>query len=192
MADRWEDWFEPGETLLWEGAPAPGFRKIPQGIFFTAFGIPFLGGGLFVSGLGLGYLFGFAGDWSPWHAGLGIVLGAFGVPFMAVGAGMVFGPWVHDYLKPRRVRYALSDRNAYIASRMWKRSMDVLPIQSDMRIETEEHRDGTMSVWFRVDAYKDSDGDVHATRKGFEALTDGHAVYRTLRRLQAGENPAAE
>lgn len=180
--DRWEDWFQPGETLLWEGAPAPGFRNIPQNLFFTAFGIPFLGAGLFVSGMGLGNLLGFTNDWTPWHLAIGVFLTAFGLPFITVGAGMVFGPWVHDYLRPKRIRYALTDRNGYVASRMWKRTMDVLPVRKSTRIETEEHRDGTMTVWFHFDQTLDGDDDRRTEKKGFESLSDGHEVYRLLRK----------
>lgn len=178
MSERWEDWFQPGETLIWEGRPAPGFRNILQSLFLTAFGTPFLGAGLVTSGMGLGYLFGLV---EAWHVGLGIILTAFGIPFIAVGAGMVFGPWLHEYLRPTRVRYALTDRNGYVASRMWKRTMDVLPIRKSTRIETEEHRDGTMSVWFHFEHRLDSNGDRQTDRKGFECLRDGHEVYRLLR-----------
>ena len=183
MHDRWQDWFQPGETLLWEGGPARGFRHIPRNIFFSAFGIPFLGAGLFTSGMGVGYLLGLG---SVWNAGLGVILGAFGIPFIAVGAGMVFGPWLDEYLKPDRVRYALTDKNGYIASRLWKRNMEVLPIRKETQIEMEEHRDGTLTVWFHFEHTRDSDGDKQTTKKGFEALADGHDVYRRIRNLQAG------
>ena len=193
MRDRWEDWFQPGEVLIWEGAPQPMVRSLFQGLFFTAFGLPFLGAGLFVSGMGLGYLFGFADDWSLWHIALGIFLTAFGVPFIAVGAGMVFGPWVYAYLSPRRFRYALSNRNGYIASRLWTRKMEVLPIRADTRIETETHKNGCMSIWFYAEHYKDSDGDDASKRKGFVALEDGMDVYRLIRaqqdRLRNPEGP---
>lgn len=185
MSDRWEDWFQPGETLLWEGAPSPGIRNLMQNVFFTVFGLPFLAAGLFVSGLGLGYFFGFAPNWNAWHLAIGAFLALFGLPFIGAGAGMALGPWVHDYLRPRRIRYALSDRCGYVASRMWKRSMDVLPIRAT-RIETEEHRDGTLSVWFHFEQHRDSDGDTQTAKKGFEALADGHDVYRMIRNLQDG------
>lgn len=178
MYDRWEEWFEPGETLLWEGHPAPGFRYVWRNVFFTAFGIPFLGAGLFTAGLGLSYIFALGGIW---EAALGIVLTAFGIPFITVGAGMMAGPWLHEYLRPTRVRYALTDRNAYIASRFWKRNMEVLALKPEGHIELEEHGDGTVSLYFHFHDYKDSDGDRRTDKKGFEALSDGREVYRLLR-----------
>lgn len=186
MRDQWEDWFQPGETLLWEGSPAPGFRNYLQNVFFTAFGIPFLGAGIVVIGIGLGSLSGLSGTWNLSTVALGVFLIAFGIPFVVVGAGMVFGSWVHDYLRPTRIRYALTNRNGYVASRMWKRSLDVLPIRKDSRIEIEENRDGTITIWFHFEQGLDSDGDRQITRKGFETLTDGHEVYRRIRNLQTG------
>lgn len=185
MSELWQDWFQPGEELLWEGAPAPGIRNPIGNAFITVFGIPFLGAGVFVSGLGLGYLFGFAPGWNPWHLAIGVFLTAFGIPFIAAGAGMVFGPWLTEYLRPRRIRYAITQRNAYVASRMWGRKMEVLPIRPGVHIETEEHRDGTMSLWFHFDKYTDSDGDKQISKKGFEALRDGREVYRQIRNLQS-------
>ena len=185
MTDRWENWFQPGEELIWQGAPSPGYRNILASLFLSVFGIPFLGAGLFASGMGLGYLFGFATDWERWHIALGFVVTAFGIPFIAVGAGLVFGPWVYQYLRPTRIRYALSEENGYIANRMWKRNMVVLPIRPDARIETEEHRDGSMDIWFHFENYRDSEGDKRTEKKGFESLADGHEVYRLIREIQA-------
>lgn len=184
MADRWEDWFQPGETLLWEGAPSAGLKSIPLNIFLTLFGVPFLGAGLFTSWTGLGYLFGFNGDWQIWNLGLGIVLSAFGVPFLVVGCGMMFGPWLYEILRPTRLRYALSNKNAYVANRMWGRKMDILPIRAQTHIETEEHRNGSMSIWFHFERYLDSDGDKQTRKKGFENLADGHDVYLRIRSIQ--------
>ena len=184
MHDRWEDWFQPGEVLIWEGAPQPDVPNLFQSLFFAAFGLSFLGAGLLVSRLGLGHLFGFIDNWSLWHIPLGIFLAAFGVPFMVAGGAMAFGPWVYMYLKPRRIRYALSNRNGYIASRMWAQKMEVLPIRSDIRIETETHKNGNMSIWFYSEHYKDSDGDDVTSRKGFEFLKDGMDVYRLIRAQQ--------
>lgn len=187
MKDAWEDWFQKDERLLWQGAPAPGQWNWIRNVFFTAFGIPFLGAGLFVSGMGLGYLFGLSGFWD---AALGIFLTAFGIPFMAVGGGMVFGSWVHDYMKPTHTRYALTDRAGYIATRFWKRNMDVVPITPETQVEIEETRRGTTSIYFGFDHYTDSDGDRQTRKKGFEGILDGRAVYKLIRAIKAGEEVA--
>jgi hypothetical protein len=53
MAESWQDYFQPGEALLWEGAPKPGVHGWPKIIGLALFGLPFLivGIGIFVAGL---------------------------------------------------------------------------------------------------------------------------------------------
>lgn len=56
MADRWEDWFDDGEQLLWNGFHASGVMHRAQNIVFTAFGIPLLGAGPSCASFGLSYI----------------------------------------------------------------------------------------------------------------------------------------
>ena len=184
MQDAWEDWFQKDERLLWQGAPASGQWNWIRNAFMTAFGIPFLGAGLFVSGMGLGHLFSLGGIWD---FGLGIFLTAFGIPFLAVGGGLVFGTWLHDYMTPTHTRFALTNRAGYIATRYWKRNMDVVPITSDTQVEIQESRKGLASIYFGFDQYTDRDGDRQTRQKGFEGIIDGAAVYRLIRAIKAGE-----
>lgn len=179
--ERWDDWFEPGEKLLWEGAPMPGVSNWPRNLFFTCFGIPFLGGGLATASLGVSYLFKFASWGDPL---LGILLTAFSVPFLTCGIAMVMGGWVLDYLAPRRTRYALTDRAGYIASSFWGRKMEVIPIESRTRVELTEARNGTSTIYFHFRETIDSDGDRTTTKKGFESIADGRTVYDLVRQQQ--------
>lgn len=188
MKDRWEDWFQPGETLIWEGAPAPGFRQIPRNILLGLFGLPFLGAGTFTCYFGLTQLVG--GSIGGLVSGIFII--AFGAIFVVVGGAMVFGTWLEEILAPRRTRYALTNKCGYIATRMFRRTMQVLPIRPDTRVETQENIDGTMTVYFHFETTRDSDGDQRLEKKGFEGLADGQEVYRLIRGLQSreGHEPA--
>jgi hypothetical protein len=38
----WQDYFQPGERLLWEGAPKPGVHGKAKIIALALFGMPFL------------------------------------------------------------------------------------------------------------------------------------------------------
>ncbi len=187
MEDDWEDWFQQDERLLWQGAPAPGQWHWIRNSFMTAFGIPFLAAGLFVTGMGLGHIFGFDG---LLDIGLGLFLSAFGVPFIAVGAGLVFGTWLSDYMTPTHTRYALTDRAGYVATRFWNKNMDVIPISNDTQVEMTETRNGIATIYFNFSPYTDSDGDQQIRKKGFEGIADGQAVYRLIRALQAGNEVA--
>ncbi|NNE80364.1 MAG: hypothetical protein HKN18_08845 [Silicimonas sp.] len=186
MADRWEDWFDDSERLLWKGSPAPGVMHWGQNILFTAFGTPFLGAGLVCAYTGLGYVFGMKGFG---EIAMGIFLTAFSVPFISVGGAMVFGVWILDRLKASRTRYALTNKAGYVATSFWNRNMDVFPVLDDTRIELIENRNGTSTVYFHFEEKRDSDGDQLTSKKGFSDIGEGHLVYRLIRDLQAGEMP---
>lgn len=181
--ERWEDWFDAGETLLWQGAPKPGIVHWLRNIGITAFGIPFLCAGLFCAAAGLRFLVKLTlGDLA-----FGVFLTAFSVPFVVVGGVMVFGPWVADVLVPQRTRYALTNKAGYEATRYWGRKMDVFPIKPETRIELIQHRYGASSVHFHFEEKLDSDGDQSVTKKGFADIADGEKVYRLVRNAQAAK-----
>lgn len=181
VKERWEDWFDQDETLLWEGAPKVGTTHWVRNIFFSAFGIPFLGAGIGSAASAFGHLVSFSiGDLA-----IGIFLALFSVPFIGAGAAMVFGGWMSDYYVPRRTRYALTTKAGYVATRYWGRNMDVVPVSKNVRIELIEHRNGTATVFFHFEKTRDSDGDLRTTMKGFREIEDGDKVYRLLRDLQA-------
>ena len=177
MAERWEDWFEPDENLLWEGAPARGFHAPLRNAVMTIIALPFLLGGFAAFGSGLSMIFSWTGIGSL-IAGLGLT--AFSCVFLLVGGGMFAGPWVHDSQKHERIRYALSDRAGYIATRWWKRRMNVIPLTPNTPVEFDRGRGATGSVWFRFDRVVDAEGDVSTKKQGFEAIYDAEAVHRLV------------
>ena len=65
--------------------------------------------------------------------------------------------------------------------------MDMIPITEVTELEFTEGSNGTSSVYFAFDSFTDSDGDVQNTKRGFEGIIDGHAVYKLLRAIKAGE-----
>jgi hypothetical protein len=176
-ADRWEDFLDPGEKLLWQGAPAPGLRITLPMVGLSLFGLPFLAAGLGTFGFGLVQLL---GGRSLAEGGTGLFLIAFSAPFAGVGGLMVFGTWYKA--AHRRVRYALSTRRAYVATSWWKRRLESYPISPDTPLELE--RGPTDSIWFRTETRPNSDT---TTRVGFENITEGERVYALLRRIQRGE-----
>lgn len=178
-AERWEDYFQPGEKLLWQGAPMPGFHAPGAVIFMSIFGIPFL-----VAGLALG----FGGLWAIFIAeswgerGLALLATVFGLPFLGIGLYLVIGQWWIVIAAPRRIRYALSTRAAYIARNFWRRQMTVYPISADTPLELVKGRLGD-TLWFHSYTEKDSDGPV-TTRAGFENIAEGRQVLRLMRELK--------
>ena len=186
--ERWEDWFDDSEKLLWQGAPESGVVHWIRNIFLSAFGLPFLFAGLTCAAMGISYIveLGFG------NILLGVFLAAFSVPFVGIGGGMVFGPWVADYVVPKRTRYALTTKAGYAATQYWGRNMDVFPIRPEIRIELAQHRNGLSTIHFHFEESLDSDGDLKITKKGFTDIADGEAVYRLIRDVQSGKGMISE
>ena len=183
MADRWEDYFDTGETLLWEGRPLPrsGFSL---GIFGLAvFGTPFFLAGLAMSGGSLLWMFGI--EVGKLQFGEGIFMFFFGLPFLLIGAGIIFGPWYAMRHAHRKVRYALTDKRAYIATSWWGRKIETYPITADNPVSLEDDK----TVYFQILTGRDSDGDRTTEEKGFENIADAKEVYHLIRQIQSNQSP---
>lgn len=182
MADAWEQYFQPGETLLWEGAPKPGVHGWPKIIGVAIFGLIFLfaGLGVFATGVAKALL---GEGWFDYGLALFILL--FSLPFVAFGASAVFGGWWTAAKAHSRVRYAVSTRCAYIAKSYRTRSIESYPILAGTALGLLKGRRSD-TVWFHVRSEKDSDGDRFTTRIAFENIADGETAYRLLRSIQMG------
>ena len=179
-AERWEDYFQPGEKLLWSGAPEPGFHDWPQTLFMTIFGIPFLAAG---AGLSFGGLWFATKAESASQLGMTLLATVFGLPFLGVGLFLVIGQWLLAQAAPRRIRYALSTRAAYVAKRLWSRDMAIYPITPGTTLELKSRR-GVDKVIFYSHRENDSDGTT-LTQGTFDNIANGAQVLRLLRELQA-------
>lgn len=182
MEDGWAPYFQPGETLLWEGAPKPGVHGLGKFIGLAIFGLPFLVIGIGVCVTGLTMLFG-GKSWND--AGLGLFFAVFGIPFAGVGTVLVFGQFYAARQAHRKIRYALSTRCAYIAKSYWTRSIGCYPILRSTPTGLDKGRTAD-TVWFHVHSEKDSDGDHTTTRVSFDNIADGEAVFRLIRSIQTG------
>lgn len=182
MAEGWQDYFQPGETLLWEGAPKPGVYGWPKIFGLALFGLPFLIVGIGVFAAGIRQI-AQGGGWGDF--GLGVFFTAFAIPFAGVGAVMVFGQWWAAAEAHKRLRYAVSTRCAYIAKTYRTRSIESYPILKGTALGLEKGRNAD-TVWFHVLSERDSDGDRTTTRISFDNIADGDRVYSVLRSLQMG------
>ena len=80
----------------------------------------------------------------------------------------------------QKVRYALSNKRAYIATNWWSRKLEAIPILPSGTITLENGKD----VYFRTEVCQDSDGDRTTQRMGFENIEDAKEVYRLMRDVQ--------
>lgn len=182
MAETWDTYLQPGERLLWEGAPLPGIHGKAGIIGLGFFGLPFLAFGVAAFGFGLKML---SSLLSVNDAGLGLFLMAFSIPFMGIGGYLVFGQWVVAAQAHRRIRYALSTRAAYVATTWRSRKLEIYPILRDTATGLEKGR-ASDTVWFHIRTEKDSEGDRSTTRIAFENIADGEKVFRLIRSIQMG------
>lgn len=182
MADPsgWDSYLQPGERLLWEGAPLPGIRNRARLVFLSLFGVPFFLIGLGGSGVGLRQIL-WLGD-----VMFGLFLLSLSLVFVVVGFAMVFSQWVEAAKAHRSTRYAVSTRSAYIARLGHKRALETYPILPKTALEIE-HCNGYDNVWFHVRTEDGSEGGLSTTRIGFEGIGDGTRVYQLLRGIQTGQ-----
>ena len=175
----WQDHFQPGETLLWQGAPLPGVRNKARLTFLTIFGIPFLLGGIAGAIAGLQTIF-----WKG-QIGLGLFILAIALILGGLGFILVFWQWVDAARAHRTTRYALSNTCAYIARLGPKQSCNTYPILASSETALE-HRNGYDNLWFHLRHERDSDGAPTTTKIGFEGIADGLTPYKLIRSIQAG------
>ena len=171
----------PGERILWQGAPVPGFHQPGKRIFLMIFGLPFLLGGLalFVAALQPGDAVG-TSEW-----GLSVFLALFGLAFAVMGAFLTLGPVIEARHNASRIRYALTTRAAYILSRLVTDRVQVFPIFPATPLDLNlGPRMGT--VWFHARRERDSDGDPTTERAGFKDIADARDVYHLIRQMQEG------
>lgn len=180
----WQDYFDPGERLLWEGAPDGRVHIGPGGLFTSLFGLPFLAGGLLTFGAGVGSFAGGFGNFGGIGGGFFAIM--FSLPFLAVGTGLTVGPWLAGPVGARRVRYALSDRRAYVAKRFWGRTLESYPILSDAAVELDQGRRVDTVRLYSHDE-RDSEGDRTHRQVCFDMISDGKAVYDLIRAIQRGD-----
>ena len=178
----WQRYFDPDERLLWQGRPVPGLGIDLPTCGLALFGLPFLGGGIFMMVTAVRDAMGASGidnDFGP----LGLFV--FSLPFSAIGFGLVFGIWWYQYRLRKTARYAVTNKRAYIAHQVWNRKLEVHPIHPEAEITMEEGR--TTSVTFAVKRWTDSDGDRQKQEHSFLYLEDGEVVYDILRKVQRGD-----
>ena len=176
---NWTPHFRPGERLLWEGAPLSGFHRPGAYLFLMSFGLLFLVIGIAVVVYGL---LNFHAAPTASDTGLAVFVIAFGLPFGAIGAFLFFGPLYEAVLEPRRVRYALTSRAAYVFRSTMSRKLEVYPIPPTSWLQLEKGKRAN-TVWFHAWLENGPDGASMA-HVGFRNIAEGERVFHLIRDLQ--------
>jgi hypothetical protein len=162
-----------GEHVTWIDQPIVG-RSVRASLAIVVFGLPWTAFSLFWT-------------WSVFsmahkHGAPGLAFAAFGLPFVAVGLGMLSAPyWVGRVV--RRTLYVLTDRRAIIIvpglRGTWVRSFDPSELH-DLRREQRE--DGSGDLVFTMDTTW-SRGGQRTSAIGFQAVADVRGVEDRVRAL---------
>lgn len=168
----WQGILDPGERIVWQGRPDPGFdvpaREIPQGVF-----------ALFFSG--------FAVFWMSKAAEFGGAFWMFGLIHFSVGLGIFWKAIFGTTARRRRTWYTLTDRRAFIATDFpFKgRELKSYPISADTPIT---YRAGPLAtIHFARERRTGQKGRSYTVNIGFERIAEGDKVIALLRKAQRRE-----
>jgi len=171
-SNSWDDYLDPDEKLLWQGAPATGLKLTGKGIFLSLFGLFFLGfsvvwvtmASMMQTGMAFDYIF-------P----------LFGLPFVLVGLWLVVGHWFFDAYKRKRARYALTTKRAIIARSMINRRMESYEITKNSPLSLVEGDLDTVN--FAQKTTRSNNGPT-VVDIGFRYITGGREVYNLMQDVQ--------
>ena len=178
MTSGWAPYLDEGERLVWEGQPATGLRFRPSDLLQSGFGLIFFCFSVFWVSMAASS--GGDGDGGVFR----LIFPLFGLPFVAVGAYLLFGRFFWSAHVRRKTRYALTNKRAIVATSALGRSLKSWPITAETRLEFEPGDQAT--IWFHEEERRGSKGRRYTVKKGFEYVSGGDELYRLMRSVQQG------
>ncbi|MFK7945070.1 MAG: aspartate carbamoyltransferase catalytic subunit [Paracoccaceae bacterium] len=176
----WQPYLDRTEKVIWEGAPSSGLKFRAADLVQSFFGLFFLGFSIFWVVMASRITSGSSG-----HEGIALFFPLFGLPFVAVGAYLVFGRFFWKSYLRSKTRYALTEKRAIVATNTLRRKLKSYPIGPNTRLDYEPGAEAT--IWFAEEERQGSKGRRYTVKHGFEYIPDGDNVYRLMRRIQQGE-----
>ena len=175
-AKAWEGLLAPDERILWQGRPVARLAFRPSDLVMSGFGFVFFAFAVFWT-----YM---AGWISRGTDPLGNIFPLFGIPFILVGAYLLFGRFFWDVLRRRGTWYTLTNKRAFIATDVFgHRTLKDYVIEPDANIVLLEEG-GEQTVNFAEYWVRGHKGQSHRKTVGFELLPDGREVYGLLREVR--------
>jgi hypothetical protein len=164
------------ERVTWIEQPIPG-RAARAVLPILCFAVPWTAFSVFwmamASGIG-------RHSTDPFQLGFA----AFGLPFVAVGIGMLSSPWWAMQMA-RRTLYVLTDARAIILAGGWLGSTNVRSFEpSQLRnLQREQFPDGSGSLVFAEDLASDGRGHSSRRKVGFQSIPDVRGAEDRVRAL---------
>jgi hypothetical protein len=166
---------ESGEQVEWLEMPVPRYFT-PAATAGFLFGIPWTAFAIFwtvVAAWGTSK----AGD-----AGFFWAFPLFGLPFIAIGFGMLSGP-IWAYRKALKTVYVITNRRAITFDGGRTRTIRSYPPEELRNVYRKERKDGTGDIIISRRAWRDSDGDRQSEELGFLRVREPKAVEAMLKLL---------
>ena len=156
---------QPGEVLLWEGAPEPGIHFQRSDLFAIPFSLLWCGFAIFW-------------EISVIAAGGPLLFKIWGVPFVLMGLYITVGRFFFRARQLARTRYAVTDRRVIIADR---RETVFLPYGQIPLLQKEVRANGTGTIWFQPPtSYGAGKHHRRVPGVGFEEIADAERVYKLI------------
>lgn len=168
----WGGILDDGEAILWQGRPDGAVKFKVAHLLSGLFGLIFAG---------------FALVWMVMASSAGGYFWMFGLIHFFVGLSIGIGPPFWNAWRRRHTWYTLTDRRAFIATDipLRGRRLASYPIDGDTVLD---YQSGDLdTIYFAHEMRRIKNG----TRRhdiGFERITGGAEVYRTLRDIQRGNS----
>ncbi|MEQ9694167.1 aspartate carbamoyltransferase catalytic subunit [Shimia sp. SDUM112013] len=168
MNDGWDGILDADERILWQGRPDGDLVLDPANLVSLIFGLFFAGFALF---------------WMVMAAQGGGAFWMFGLLHFCVGLLIALGPIFGGAFIRRRTWYTLTDRRAFVATKLpvKGKTLDSYPIDSDTRISFD---DTTLSTIHFAHGRRYVGAHRRIGPIGFERIADGREVYRMIRDIQ--------
>jgi hypothetical protein len=169
---------DPGEGLLWSGAPKPG-RMALSTLPVSAFSIPFTAFAVFWIWSAYSMTSRSPSPGAPWN-----LFPLFGVPFLLIGLGMMTAPlWA--YLGAGRMLYAVTSKRALIVIRLFSTTVKSYVHSEIHDLQRVERADGSGDLYFANRDVVTQRGGIVRQRVGFLGIPDVRSVEQLIRsRLQ--------
>jgi hypothetical protein len=133
---------QPGEKILWAGAPNPNAVFTGSDVFQIPFSLFFFGFSLFW----------FIGAWTATRGSDESTANAFpffGIPFMVIGFYMLIGRFFYKRWRNKRTIYAVTDRNIAVLSQSpFGSTLKTVDVASLQELQQEVKGDGRGSIIF--------------------------------------------
>lgn len=173
----------PDEVVLWHGWKLGRVEPLSFGIYL--FAIPWTAFSIMWTAMAAGAMASSGDDGPGWF---GWAFPLFGLPFVAVGVGMLAGPFA-PLLHKGRVLFVITDRR--VIKLALNRALEVQAVPADRigLVIRHEHRDGTGRLQLAIRIGKDSDGDRQTEYLAIGTVADVQGAHAALNRIAAPAPP---